>query len=150
MLHELAPGLTIWECDLTVYRAGWLREGIVGPAQLGTAGYLHETPQQPIISEYWELVWADKLIEAMDYAEKSGMDQFGIDMGSVFICYPGRADYFTHWGGAFKYAGVGTGTSDRRLSAFAPAAGGIARGWKGPDRARPTSGLASSRTDCGR
>ena len=49
LLHELAPSLTIWECDLTVYRAGWLREGIVGPAQLGTAGYLYETPQQPVI-----------------------------------------------------------------------------------------------------
>ena len=98
------PSLTIWECDLTVYRAGWLRAGIVGPAQLGTAGYLYETPQQPVISEYWELVWNDKLIEAMDYAEKSGLDQFGIDMASWFTCYPGRPDYFTHWGGAFKYA----------------------------------------------
>ena len=29
LLHELAPDLTIWECDLTVYRAGWLRAGIV-------------------------------------------------------------------------------------------------------------------------
>ncbi len=104
LLHELAPNLTIWECDLTVYRAGWLRAGIVGPAQLGTAGYLYETPQQPVISEYWELVWNDKLIEAMDYAEKSGLDQFGIDMASWFTCYPGRPDYFTHWGGAFKYA----------------------------------------------
>ncbi len=95
----------IWECDLTVYRAGWLRAGIVGPAQLGTAGYLHETPQRPIISEYWELVWAGELIEAMDYAERSGLDQFGIDMGNWFTCYPGRPDYFTHWGGsAFKYA----------------------------------------------
>ena len=25
-------------------------------------------------------------------------------MGSWFTCYPGRPDYFTHWGGAFKYA----------------------------------------------
>ena len=40
----------------------------------------------------------------MDYAEKSGLDQFGIDMRSWFTCYPGRPDYFTHWGGAFKYA----------------------------------------------
>ncbi|MDT5208516.1 MAG: 4-hydroxy-tetrahydrodipicolinate synthase, partial [Mycobacterium sp.] len=104
MLHELAPDLTIWECDTTVYRAGWLRAGIVGPAQLGTAGYLYETPQQPILSEYWDLIWNDKLIEAMDYAEKSGLDQFGVDMRSWFTCYPGRADYFTHWGGAFKYA----------------------------------------------
>ena len=27
-----------------------------------------------------------------------------IGMGSWFTCYPGRPDYFTHWGGAFKYA----------------------------------------------
>jgi 4-hydroxy-tetrahydrodipicolinate synthase len=104
MLHELAPELVIWECDTTVYRAGWLRAGIVGPAQLGTAGYLYETPQEPILSEYWDLIWNDKLIEAMDYAEKSGLDQFGVDMRSWFTCYPGRPDYFTHWGGAFKYA----------------------------------------------
>jgi 4-hydroxy-tetrahydrodipicolinate synthase len=104
MLHELAPELVIWECDTTVYRAGWLRAGIVGPAQLGTAGYLYETPQQPILSEYWNLIWNGKLIEAMNYAEKSGMDQFGVDMRSWFTCYPWRPDYFTHWGGAFKYA----------------------------------------------
>jgi 4-hydroxy-tetrahydrodipicolinate synthase len=104
LLHEFAPGLTIWECDTTVYRAGWLRAGIVGPAQLGTAGYLYETPQHRVLSEYWDLVWSDKLSEAMDYAEKSGMDQFGADIRSWFTCYPGRPDYFTHWGGAFKYA----------------------------------------------
>ena len=34
-LHELAPALAVWECDRTVYRAGWLRAGIVCPAQLG-------------------------------------------------------------------------------------------------------------------
>jgi len=104
LLHELAPGLVIWECDKTVYRAGWLRDGIVCPAQLGTAGYLHETPQRRLLTEYWELIMADKLIEAIDYARDSGMDQFDLDMGSWFTCYPGRPDYFTHWGGAFKYA----------------------------------------------
>ena len=103
-LHELAPDLVIWECDLTVYRAGWLRAGIVGPAQLGTTGYLHETPARRILSEYWDLVWNDKLVEAMDYARESGLDQLALDMGSWFTCYPGRPDYFTHWGGAFKYA----------------------------------------------
>lgn len=103
-LHELAPELVIWECDTTVYRAGWLREGIVGPAQLGTAGYLHETPQHPIFTQYWELVWAGELIAAMDFAQKTGLDQFSLDMGSWFTCYPGRPDYFTHWAGAFKYA----------------------------------------------
>jgi 4-hydroxy-tetrahydrodipicolinate synthase len=103
-LHNLAPDLTIWECETMVYRAGWLRAGIVGPAQLGTAGYLYETPQHRVFSEYWELVWSDKLSEAIDYGEKSGLDQFTVDIGGCFTCYPGRPDYFTHWGGAFKYA----------------------------------------------
>src|SRR5215207_7883619 len=44
-LHGLAPELVLWECDRMVYRAGWLREGIVCAAQLGTAGYLYETPR---------------------------------------------------------------------------------------------------------
>lgn len=104
MLHELAPDLVLWECDKTVYRAGWLRDGIVCPAQLGTAGYLFETPQRPIYSTYWELILADDLIAAMDFARESGLDRFDLDMGSWFTCYPGRADYFTHWGGAFKFA----------------------------------------------
>ena len=103
-LHELAPNLAVWECDRTVYRAGWLRAGIVCPAQLGTAGYLFETPEKRLFSEYWDLVLNDKLLEAMDYARDSGMDQFDLDVGSWWTCYPGRADYFTHWGGAFKYA----------------------------------------------
>ena len=104
VLHDLAPELVIWECDTTVYRAGWLRAGIVGPAQLGTTGYLYETPQRRILTEYWDLIWNDKLVEAMDYAVESGLDQFGVDIASWFTCYPGRSDYFTHWGGAFKHA----------------------------------------------
>lgn len=104
LLHQLAPDLVLWECDKTVYRAGWLRDGIVSAAQLGTAGYLYETPQRRLLSEYWELVWSDKLVEAMDYGRDSGLDQFDIDLGSWWTCYPGRPDYFTHWGGAFKYA----------------------------------------------
>ena len=49
-------------------------------------------------------MWSDRLIEAMDFARESGLDRFGIDMGSWLTCYPGRPDYFTHWAGAFKYA----------------------------------------------
>ncbi len=81
-LHDLAPELLIWECDTTVYRAGWLRDGIVCAAQLGTAGYLFETPQRRLFTEYWNLVWDGKLIEAMDYARTTGMDQFELDRGS--------------------------------------------------------------------
>jgi 4-hydroxy-tetrahydrodipicolinate synthase len=64
----------------------------VGPAQLGTAGYLFETPQRPLLTEYWDLILNDKLVEAMDYARESGMDQFDVDVGSWFTCYPGRSD----------------------------------------------------------
>ncbi|OHV01004.1 dihydrodipicolinate synthase family protein [Mycobacterium talmoniae] len=104
LLHELAPDLVIWECDKTVYRAGWLRAGIVCPAQLGTTGYLFETPRRRLLTEYWDLIVADKLVEAMDFGRESGLDQFDVDMGSWLTCYPGRPDYFTHWGGGFKYA----------------------------------------------
>lgn len=104
LLHDLAPDLVIWECDKTVYRAGWLREGIVCPAQLGTAGYLFETPDKPIYSDYWQLIATGDLMAAMDFARDSGLDRFDMDMGSWFTSYPGRPDYFTHWGGAFKYA----------------------------------------------
>src|SRR3977135_3084030 len=69
LLHELAPDLRIRDSGLTVYRAGWLRAGIVGPAQLGTAGYLYETPQQPILSEYCDLVWTDKLMQAVAHID---------------------------------------------------------------------------------
>ena len=103
-LHQLAPGLVLWECDRTVYRAGWLRAGIVCPAQRGTAGYLFETLQRRLFSEYWDLVLGDKLLEAMGYGRDSGLDQFDLDLGIVVDLLPGRSDYFTHWGGAFKYA----------------------------------------------
>jgi dihydrodipicolinate synthase/N-acetylneuraminate lyase len=57
-----------------------------------------------IVVQAWDLVLNDKLVEAMDYGRDSGLDQFDIDLGSWFTCYPERSDYFTHWGGAFKYA----------------------------------------------
>src|ERR1700756_1494325 len=104
VLHDLSPELVIWECDTTVYRAGWLRAGVVGPGQLGTVGYLYDTPQRRILTEYWDLIFSDKLVEAMDYAVETGLDQLAADIVPWFTRYPGRADYFTHWGGAFKYA----------------------------------------------
>jgi 4-hydroxy-tetrahydrodipicolinate synthase len=103
-LHALAPELVIWECDLIVYRAGWLQEGIVGPAQLGTAGYLYETPDKPWHTQYWKLIWEGQLAQAAAFANESGLDAFQAAWGHWFTEYPGRADYFTHWGEAFKYA----------------------------------------------
>ena len=98
--------LSIWECDLTVYRAGWLREGIVCR---GSAGHrrLPATRRRSarICLQYWDLICNEQADRGNGLrARRPGMDQFDLDMGSWFICYPGRADYFTHWGGAFKYA----------------------------------------------
>lgn len=103
-LHAMAPGLVIWECDLIVYRAGWLQQGVVGSGQLGTAGYLYETPDDLCYRRYWELIWAGELAEAIEFATATGMDERGAWMGPWLTQYPGRADYFTHWGEAFKHA----------------------------------------------
>ena len=102
--HALAPELVIWECDTIVYKAGWLQQGIVGPAQLGTAGYLHETPEKPIYTNYWNLVWDGRLTEAIEYALETGLDRIMEEVGGWFTRYPGRPDYFTHWGEGFRYA----------------------------------------------
>jgi 4-hydroxy-tetrahydrodipicolinate synthase len=102
--HALAPGLVIWECDAIVYKAGWLQQGIVGPAQLGTAGYLYETPEKRLLTDYWALVWDGRLAEAIDYALETGLDRISEEVGGWFTRYPGRPDYFTHWGEAFRYA----------------------------------------------
>jgi 4-hydroxy-tetrahydrodipicolinate synthase len=103
-IHRLAPGLVIWECDTIAYRAGWLQSGIVGPAQLGTVGYLMETPDRRMLTEYWTLIWDGRLPEALQSAKESGLDQLSAELGSWYTQYPGRPDYFTHWGGAFRYA----------------------------------------------
>ncbi len=103
-LHALVPGLVIWECDLIVYSAGWLQQGIVGPAQLGTSAYLFETPDNLAYTRYWQLVWEGRLTEAATFSNESGLDARSEGMGSWLVRYPGRPDYFTHWGEAFKYA----------------------------------------------
>lgn len=103
-LHALAPDLVIWECDTMVYEAGWLEDGVVGPAQLGTAGYLYETPDDKWYTRYWELIWSGELQEARrfhkDHAAHTGMG----GVSGWLTGYPQRAGYFTHWGEAFKLA----------------------------------------------
>jgi len=103
-LHALAPELVIWECDLIVYSAGWLQQGIVGPAQLGTSGYLFETPDNLAYSRYWNLIWDGQLAEAAAFWRESGLEARSAGMGSWLVQYPGRPDYFTHWAEAFKFA----------------------------------------------
>jgi 4-hydroxy-tetrahydrodipicolinate synthase len=103
-IHALAPGLVIWECDTLVYRAGWLQAGIVGPAQLGTAGYLMETPEKPYLTEYWNLIWDGQLPAAVAYARAKGLDELQGVVARWYTRHPDRPEYFTHWGEAFRYA----------------------------------------------
>jgi len=103
-LHALAPGLQIWECDGIVYRAGWLQEGIVTPAQLGGAGYLFETVQNRRYRRYWSLIWEGRIPEAIEHARESGLDELLGTVARWFCVYPGRQEYFTHWGEAYRYS----------------------------------------------
>ena len=108
-LHGLVPDLVIWECDTMVYEAGWLQDGIVGPAQLGTAGYLYETPANKWFTEYWQLIWAGKLQEARRFYRQSAPRTAMGHFGSWLTQYPGRREYFTHWGEAYKVAAAAIG-----------------------------------------
>jgi 4-hydroxy-tetrahydrodipicolinate synthase len=108
-LHALAPGLAIWECDYIVYRAGWLQEGIVTPAQLGVCGYVFDTRDNPRYTQYWELIWAGKIPEAITFAKESGLEAYQGSFGRWFTDYPGRPGYFTHWAEAFKCAAAALG-----------------------------------------
>ncbi len=49
LLHQLAPDLTIWECDKTVYRAGWLRDGIVVRRAAGHRRVSVRDAERPIV-----------------------------------------------------------------------------------------------------
>ena len=104
-LHALVPDLLIWECDFMVYEAGWLQDGIVAPAQLGTAGYLFESPDDK---------WYSRVL-AVDLGRRArrGTRVLEGELRALRArarsaagprCYPGRPEYFTHWGEAYKLA----------------------------------------------
>jgi 4-hydroxy-tetrahydrodipicolinate synthase len=129
VIHALAPGLVLWECDAIAYRAGWLQQGIVCAAQLGASGYLFETPGKRMYTEYWTLIWEGRIAEAVKHAKDSGLDQLLADVASWFTQYPARPTYFTHWGESFRYAAsvvglpVGDYPHSRPPQGILPAAG---------------------------
>jgi 4-hydroxy-tetrahydrodipicolinate synthase len=57
-----------------------------------------------MLTEYWTLIWEGHLPEAIRSAAETGLDQLLADLNSWYTRYPGRPEYFTHWGEAFKYA----------------------------------------------
>jgi 4-hydroxy-tetrahydrodipicolinate synthase len=125
-LHRLAPGLVIWECDTLVYRAGWLQEGITVAAQLGSNLYLSDTPSNPVATTYWNLIWAGDTADAIRYAKESGLERLEEALRPWSTKYPGRPDYFTHWGACYRHAAkllglpVGSYPESRPPQAFLP------------------------------
>lgn len=116
----VVPDLQIWECDKTVCRAGWLPDGIVCPAQLGTAGYLFETPQRRVFTEYWNLIWDGKLIEAMDYAKVSGARPVRPRHRLLVHLLPRACGLLHALGRGVQVRRVGARHAHRRSSPFTP------------------------------
>ena len=89
--HALAPGAR----DLGVrrassYKAGWLQQGIVGAAQLGTAGYLYETPEKRDPHHVLEPgVGRPSSPKPSSYALETGLDQISEEVGGWFTALPG-------------------------------------------------------------
>jgi 4-hydroxy-tetrahydrodipicolinate synthase len=108
-LHALAPQLNIWECNAITYHAGWLKRGIIGPAQLGASPYLNEVPERRMMREYWNRIWANEIDEAVAYWRESGLERLGGQTSRWFTQYAGRPGYFTHWAEAFRFAATVVG-----------------------------------------
>ena len=135
LLHELAPDLVIWECDTTVYRAGWLRAGIVGPAQLGTAGYLYETPQQPNLLRVLGAGLERQAGRGDGLRREVWARPVRHRHGVVVHLLSGPAGLLHALGRGVQVRRVGAGSADRGLPAFAAAAGRAARRGQSADRA---------------
>ena len=88
-VHALVPTLYIWECNTMAYTSGWLQKGIVSPAQLATSGYLKETPEKPLLKEFWARIWDGRIEEAVRYASESGFDEINEGLGGWLTTIPG-------------------------------------------------------------
>jgi 4-hydroxy-tetrahydrodipicolinate synthase len=108
-IHRLAPELLVWECDNLAYKAGWHLQGIVCPAQLGTGGWIYDTPDKMRFTEFWSMIWDGKLQAASEFWASSGLDALQEQISPWFSSYPGRPGYFTHWGEAYRCAAATLG-----------------------------------------
>ena len=141
----LAPGLVVWECETMVYRAGWLRQGLVTPAQLGTCGYLYDTPNRPILRDYWELIWSDKISDAIDFAASSGFDALERAVGSLVDLLSGSTRLLHPLGRGLQVRRLRARPAGRRPPRLPTPAGGPARAGQARDRGGlPQSGVGSS------
>jgi 4-hydroxy-tetrahydrodipicolinate synthase len=103
LVAKAAPGLQVWECDDFALLAGWASQGFLVRSQLGTTGYLYDYPGDKRYSYYNELLSAGRIDDAIAYRRESGLAQFIEAAGRWMTLYPGRPDYFTHWGEMAKY-----------------------------------------------
>ena len=128
------PNLAIWECDLTVYRAGWLRDGHRRP---GATRHRGLSLRDAAAADHFRVlgpVWNDKLIEAMDYADEVRAGPVRHRHGVVVHLLSRAAGLLHALGRRVQVRGVGARSADRRLPAFATAASRVAR-----RRAKPRS-----------
>ena len=140
-LHELAPDLLIWECDTDGLpgRLAARRHRLRRAA--GHGGLPVRDAARRLFTEYWNLIWDGKLIEAMDYAHATGMDQIRARPGLLVHLLSGPPGLLHPLGWRVQVRRVGARSADRRLPALAPAAGGSARGREDAD----PRGLRASR-----
>jgi 4-hydroxy-tetrahydrodipicolinate synthase len=108
-IHKLAPGLLVWECDALAYLSGWLQQGIVSQAQLGTAAYLFETPANRRFTDYWTMIFEGKVADASAYFVESGLADLQESLSNWSTNCLFRPGYFTHWGETYRYASSLTG-----------------------------------------
>ena len=75
---------------------------------------------------------------------ETGLDRIIEEVGGWFTRYPGRPDYFTHWGEAFRYAASVIGLPIGDYPHSRPAAGHPAGGRQGSRSASSTRAWGSS------
>ena len=136
LLHELAPGLVIWECDQDglprrlaarrdrLLRRSWARR--VTCTRPRNGGLSHRVLGADRGRQARSRPWTTRA--------RVGMDQFDLDMGSWFTCYPGRARLLHALGRSLQVRRFAAGPADRRLPPFAAAAGRVPGGRARPDR----------------
>ena len=105
-LTRSRPELVIWECDAIVYHAGWLQARHRRSGAARTSGVpLRDARERRCSPSTGPASGTNEIDEAIEYAARVRVGPAHAG-GSArwFTAYPGRPDYFTHWGEAFRYA----------------------------------------------
>ena len=109
MVAKALPQLVVWECDEFSLTAGWAAEGLICKSVLGTTGYLRDFPGEMRYTRYLELLWEGRIDEALALQQDAVEAPFNDAVSGWLTRYPGRPDYFTHWGEAVKVGAAALG-----------------------------------------